>query len=174
MPRKIGQKPAEIVAAEERAEAKRLRKEAAEAEAERDRERAAQLASEKLLEHQAEFAARQFEQQKALLEVQARLGEKAAQAHREEQSIIRKRDKAIASVPTFRDGDDVEEFLMTAERRLKAGEIPEEEWLTMLEPWLESCRRMQPNNYNYLIYVIITIIIIVTSVIVRCKLSSHS
>ena len=123
---------AEVVAAEDRAEAKRIRKEVAAAEAEKERERAAQAASEQLKEQQLEFAASQFEQQKALLEVQARLGEKAAQAHREEQSILRKRDKAIASVPSFRDGEDVEEFLMTAERRLKAGGIPEEEWLTIV------------------------------------------
>ena len=69
---------AEAIAAEERAEAKRRRKLAEEEEAGRAKERAAQIASERLLEQQVEFAAKQFEQQRALLQIQAELGEKAA------------------------------------------------------------------------------------------------
>ena len=123
---------AEVIAAEERAEEKRRRKLTEEEEAGRAKEWAAQIASGRLLEQQAEFAAKQFEQQKALLQIQAELGEKAAQAHREDQSIIRRRERAVSSVPNYREGDDVEEFLLTAERRLKAGGIPEEEWLTTI------------------------------------------
>ena len=44
----------------------------------------------------------------------------------------RKRDRAVASIPIYREGEDVEEFLLTAERRLAAGEIPEREWLTTI------------------------------------------
>ena len=38
----------------------------------------------------------------------------------------------MASIPSFKEGEDVEEFLLTAERRLTAGEIPEKDWLTTL------------------------------------------
>ena len=66
------------------------------------------------------------------MRMQADIGERAARSHRDEQSVDRKRDRAIASIPNFRDGDDVEEFLLTAERRLRAGEIKEGEWVTIL------------------------------------------
>ena len=120
---------AEVIAAEERAEAKRARKLAAEEEAMQARERAALIAS---LEQQEAMAAKQYEQQVALMRMQAEIGEKAASAHREEQSVSRKRDRAVASIPNFREGDDVEEFLLTAERRLNAGEIPVKDWLTTI------------------------------------------
>ena len=112
----------------ERAEARRVveaEKEEVAREARRveeDRkERAARAAADKM-----------FEQQMALLRLQAELGEKAASAHREEQHMNRKRDRAVASIPIYREGEDVEEFLLTAERRLAAGEIPEREWLTTI------------------------------------------
>ena len=60
------------------------------------------------------------------------MGEEAACLHREEQSSNRKRDRAKASIPSFRDGEDVEEFLLMAERRLKAGGIKEGEWVTII------------------------------------------
>ena len=113
------------IAAEERAEARRL----AEVEA---KERAALRASEKLLEQQEAIAAKQYEQQVALMRMQAEIGERAATAYREEQAVSRKRDRAVASIPSYREGEDVEEFLLTAERRLSAGEIPEKDWLTTL------------------------------------------
>lgn len=123
---------AEVIAAEERAEAKRARELAAEREAQEAKDRTALIASEKLLEQQETMAAKQYEQQVALMRMQAEIGEKAAHAHREEQSVSRKRDRAVASIPNFREGDDVEEFLLTAERRLKAGDIPEKDWLTTI------------------------------------------
>ena len=57
------------------------------------------------------------------MRIQAELGEKAAQSHRDEQTNDRKRDRAVASIPNFREGEDVVEFLLTAERRLRAGGI---------------------------------------------------
>ena len=56
----------------------------------------------------------------------------AANERRVEQEMSKKRDRAVLSVSTYRDGDDIEEYLMTAERKLRAGEVPEGEWLTHL------------------------------------------
>ena len=112
---------AEVAAAEERAEAKRERKLAAELKAEakrvaeakaaeeleRVREETAQLASEKLMEQQEAMGAREYEQQVALIKMQAEIGEKAASAHREEQTVSRKRDRAVASIPNYRENDDI-------------------------------------------------------------------
>ena len=123
---------AEVIAAEDRAEAKRARRLVAEEEAQQAKERAALIASEKLFEQQEAMAAKQYEQQVALMKMQAEIGEKAASAHREEQSVSRRRDRAVTSIPNFREGEDVEEFLLTAERRLNAGEIPVKDWLTTI------------------------------------------
>ena len=122
----------ERIAAEERAEVKRARRVLAEEEAEKAKERAAQIASDRLIEQQEVLAAKQYEQQRALMCMQAEIGKKAAAAHRVEQTASRKRDRAIASIPSHRQCDDIEEFLLTAERRLGAGEVPEREWLVTL------------------------------------------
>ena len=89
-------------------------------------------AARRQLEQQEALSSKQFEQQVALMRVQAELGEEAARLHREEQSNNRKRDRAIASIPNFRDWEDMEEFLLTAERRLRAGGIKKGEWVTII------------------------------------------
>ena len=50
---------------------------------------------------------------------QAELGERAAKVHREEQAAQRKRDRAISSIPNFKEGEDIEEFLLTAEEEAR-------------------------------------------------------
>ena len=120
---------------EERAEAKRLRKvEEARAAEEREqaREEAARVASDRLKEQQDLVNARAYEQQVALIKLQAEIRERAADTHRSEQVVNRKRDRAVASIPNYRDSDDVEDFLVTSERKLKAGEVPEGEWLSIM------------------------------------------
>ena len=87
----------------------------------------------RLAEQQAATEARQFEQQIALLKIQAEMGEKASRAHREYQSSDRKRDRALYSIPVLKEGEDVEEFLMTAERRLTAAEVKKEEWIPVID-----------------------------------------
>ena len=77
-------------------------------------------------------AQRMFDQQVALLRIQAELGEKAARVNREKQAVVRKRDRAIASVPNYKEGEDVEEFLLTAEKRLGVGGIREDDWVVIL------------------------------------------
>ena len=106
--RKRADKIAEEERAELRAEARRVRElkeKMAEAKAaeelERAREETARLASEKLLEQQEAMGARQYAQQVALIKMQAEIGEKAANAHRLEQTISKKRDRAVASIPNY-------------------------------------------------------------------------
>ena len=90
------------------------------------------------LEQQAALEARQYEQQVALMKIQAELGEKASRLHREGQSSDRKRDRALGSIPNLKEGEDVEEFLLTAERRLRAAEIPERDWITIIDSKLSG------------------------------------
>ena len=72
------------------------------------------------------------------MRVQAELGEEAARLHREELNFNKKRDRAIASIPNLREGEDVEDFILTAERRLRAGGVKEEEWITIISSKLSG------------------------------------
>ena len=96
------------------------------------REREAEYA-QKQLEQQTALEARQYEQQIALMNIQAKIGEAASRAHREGQNADRKRDRALYSIPSWKEGEDLEEYLLTAERRLRAAEIEEKEWVNLLE-----------------------------------------
>ena len=148
-------KIAEEERAELRAEAKRLRKmeEARAAEnLERAREEAARVASEKLREQQEAASACAYEQQVALIKMQAEIGERAAEAHRMEVMVTRKRDRAMAGIPNYKDTEDVEDFLLTSERKLRAGEVPEGEWLSIIaskmsgkvgSTWQDLCMTME-------------------------------
>ena len=53
-------------------------------------------------ELQAETEQRQFNQQVALLKLQAEMGERASKTHRELQSSDRRRDRALFSIPVYR------------------------------------------------------------------------
>ena len=121
--------------AEERAEVKRLRKvEEARIAEEKEvgREEAARLASEKLREQQEAANTRAYEQQVALVKMQAEIGERAAEAYRIEQGVNRKRERAVSGIANYRENEDVEDFLSTSERKLKAGGVPEGEWLSIM------------------------------------------
>ena len=121
--------------AEERAEAKRVRKaeESGRAEErEAAREEAARLASNRMREQQEEANARAYEQQVALVKLQADIGNKAAEAHRMEQAANRMKERAVAAISNYREQEDVEDFLSTSERKLKAGGVPEGEWPSII------------------------------------------
>ena len=127
------------IAEEERMEARALekerrkREEARKAEeVNREKEEAARKAAEKITEMQEEAAKKAFEQQKELLELQADLGRRAAETHRLENDRSRQRDRAIAGLNSYQKGEDVEEFLLTIERKMRLGDIPEEDWLTLV------------------------------------------
>ena len=121
-------------------------------EKEEAREEAARIASEKLREQQEAANARAYEQQVALIKMQAEIGERAADAHRSEQVVNRKRDRAVSGIPNYKDSEDVEDFLLTSERKLRAGDVPEGEWLSILAPkmggkigstWQDLCVSME-------------------------------
>ena len=87
----------------------------------------------RMAEQQTATETRQFEQQVALLKIQQEMGEKASQTHRELQSSDRRRDRALYSIPVLKEGEDLEEFLGTAERRLHAAGVKEEEWIPIID-----------------------------------------
>ena len=116
------------IAEEERMEARAIEKERRKREA----DEAARKAAEKAAEVQEEAAKKAYEQQKVLMELQADLGKKAAEAHRLESDKSRQRDRVISSLPTYQKEEDVEEFLLATERKLGLGEIPEGEWLALV------------------------------------------
>ena len=151
-------KVAEEEKAEERREAKRQRKaEEARQAAEREaaREEAAKVASEQLVRQQEAAGAKAYEQQVALMKLQNDIGDRAAGVHRAEQEAHRKKDRAVAGISLFRDGEDVEEFLAASERKLRAGGVPEGEWTAIVaaklggkigSTWQELCS--EADNYS--------------------------
>ena len=117
-------------------------------QANKEQEEAARVASERMLVLQEEASQRAFDQQKKLVELQAELGERAAEAQREASSKNRRKDRAVSGIPNYREPDDVEDFLLTSERKLKAGEVPQEEWAAIIAAklsgkvgtaWQEAC-----------------------------------
>ena len=95
----------------------------------------AKLAEEKAEAKLAEKKAlidKQYEQQIALMEKQARIGEVAAEMHRRELVSSKRRDRALFSVPSWKEGEDLENYLVTAEGRLQGGGIEEAEWSAVL------------------------------------------
>ena len=117
---------------EEARVARRMEEIRAARELERVKEEAAKEASERLSRQQQEAADKAYEQQKLLVELQAKIGDRAAETHREESEKGRKRDRAVSSILNYRDSEDVEDFLQTSERKLKAGEVAEREWVGIL------------------------------------------
>ena len=57
---------------------------------------------------------------------------KADEARRAEAEASRKRDRAVAGIPSYKELEDIEDYLVTSERKLKAGKVPEEEWVSIL------------------------------------------
>ena len=100
--------------------------------ANKEKEEAAKVAAERMLLLQEEASQRAYDQQKKLVELQAELGERAAEAQRQESQRAKRRDRAVAGIPNYQRGEDVEDFLLTSERKLRAGEIPEGEWLPVI------------------------------------------
>ena len=68
------------------------------------------------------------------------MGEKTSKSYREMQSSDRRRDRALFSIPVYKDGEDIEQFLATAERRLRAAEIPQVEWIPIMDTRLSGIK----------------------------------
>lgn len=86
------------------------------------------MATEKMMEARD---AKQYAQQVALLKMQADISEAAGTAQREELAKNKRRDRALDSILNFREGEDIEEFLLTAE-------VPEREWVTAVSSKLNG------------------------------------
>ena len=84
-------------------------------------------------ERQLAFEQRQFEQQMALMRAQIELGEKANQVHRESQQEDRKRNRVLTGISAWKEGEDLEKFLDSVERKLSAGAVPENEWMNVVD-----------------------------------------
>ena len=120
--------------AAERAELRRV-------EEKREDRRLAELAEDRRKGELAEKKAlsdRQYQQQMELMEKQAQLGEVAAAMHRRELDASKKRERALFSVPNWKEGEDLENYLSTAEGRLQGGGILEAEWAALLSAKFSS------------------------------------
>ena len=87
-----------------------------------------QEAEDKRREQKVEDERRAFNLQQEMLKFQTDLGEKAEDARRIEFEKCRDKDKAKAGILTYKDSDDVEEYLEDAEKKLATSGIPEAEW----------------------------------------------
>ena len=59
--------------------------------------------------------------------MQAEIGSEVAKVHREEVAASKARDRATASVTNYKDGEDVQDYLVTTEHKLTAGGVKCEE-----------------------------------------------
>ena len=114
----------------------------------KEKEELARQAAERAATLQEEAAKLAFDQQKEAMELQAERGRKAAETLRLESQRVRTRDRAVASITAWQRSEDLEEFLLSSERKLRAGDIPEGEWLGIMASklsgevgatWQEKC-----------------------------------
>ena len=115
----------EMIEAEERQEKREARQLVLKQEAERE------LREEKR-KQQLEDEKRAFTQQQEMMKFQAEMGGKADDARQAEFDRCRARDKAMAGILTYKDSEDVEEYMEDAEKKLMASGIPEGEWVTIM------------------------------------------
>ena len=101
-------------------------------ERERQKEEAANLAAERIRAQKIEDEQRAHVQQQNLMKLQAEIGERAEEARRVDSERSRRRDRAVAAIQNYRDSDDIEDYLVTSEKKLQVGEIPEKEWVSIL------------------------------------------
>ena len=137
---------AEARRVEEKSEDRRLAEERAR-RADEKAERAEERTREELVEKK-KLSDCQYQQQVDLIEKQVQLSNVAAAMHREEMEASKKRERAIYSVPSWKEGEDLESFLSTAESRLQGGGIRDEEWAALLSAkfsgttgsvWRDAC-----------------------------------
>ena len=114
---------------EERKEEVRLDREA---EALRRQEEHQAVLERRQREQQAALEQRQYDQQLALIRLQADIGREASKVHRENQNTDRKKERALLSVPSYREGEDLENFLVMIEGRMETAEIEKEEWVASI------------------------------------------
>ena len=82
---------------------------------------------------QEEFDKRQHENNMAVLRAQQDMSEKASQANREFREQDKRRERVLYGMPSFVEGDDLEEYFASIERRMVAAKLPPGDWQAMLE-----------------------------------------
>ena len=131
----------ELIRKEEEVRTELIRKEE---EARKDEKREEERRKEmialeaRLLAQQNAREDRQHEQQLALMREQANIGDKHSRLYKEGQEEVRKKETALRSISVFNDGDDLEEFFLTTERRLSAADIRQGEWVTIIDSKLKG------------------------------------
>ena len=88
-----------------------------------------ELIEKRQREQQELIEKRQHESQKQLVEMQAEIGREASRLHREQMNVDKRKERALFSVPTFREGEDLEEFLVLMEERMIAAGVEKNEWI---------------------------------------------
>ena len=92
---------------------------------------------------------REWEYQEKLLQMQEEVGNRAREAqekreknNRESEKANReedrKKDRAIQGLPSYKDEDDLEEYLALVDRKLRVAGIKEEEWISIVDGKLGS------------------------------------
>ena len=82
---------------------------------------------------QEEYDQRQHENNLAVLKVQQEIGERTSQVNREYHEQDKRRDRVLFGLPSFNEGEDLEEYFLAIERRMIAAKLPQGDWQAMLE-----------------------------------------
>ena len=122
----------DLIDAEERQEKRDAKRLLIEREAREELRKQKMEEKEEQRKHQIEDEKRAFAQQQEILRLQAEIGGKAEEARKAESDRTRRRDRAVAAIQSYRESEDVEEYLLTAEKKLTVGEVPVEEWVVIL------------------------------------------
>ena len=137
-----------VIEREEKARLAVERAAARQEEVDREKEESARKAAERAAALQEEAAEKAFNQQKEAMELQAERSRQAAETLRLESQRVRTKDRAVASITAWQRSEDLEEFLLASERKLRAGDIPDGEWLGIMASkltgevgasWQEKC-----------------------------------
>ena len=88
---------------------------------------------ERQRKHQEEIEARQYAQQLQLLKIQQEIGAKSSVEYRQAQEQEKRRDRVLFSMSNYIDGEDLEEFFVTVEKRMVAAKLPQEDWQAMVD-----------------------------------------
>ena len=95
-------------------------------------------AEELRIKRQEEYEAKQLEQQITLMKVQVEMAEKANKLHREGQDQDRRRSRALTGIADWKEGEDLEEFFESAERKMTAAGIGRDEWMEIIDQKLKG------------------------------------
>ena len=142
--RQKGLREAEEAKRKREEEAEKARREAEEAkrkreeEAEEARQKGIREAEEWRQRRQEEYDAKQLEQQMNLMRAQVELTEKTSKLQRESQDLERRRSRALTGIAEWKEGEDLEEFFESAERKMTAADIRGEEWIEIIDQKLKG------------------------------------